>query len=89
MDPTESQKQEESKEEVVRDLRAQLTSTQEELTALLEKQRQLQVGVESRHQETQVINCLGTWDLSAHGSHKAEFWWFLGAGSSELGWHLS
>ncbi|XP_036917066.1 zinc finger protein DZIP1L [Sturnira hondurensis] len=48
----ERKKQEESMEEVVQDLRAQLTSTQEELTALLKKQRQQQVGVEKRQQET-------------------------------------
>ncbi|XP_054451241.1 cilium assembly protein DZIP1L [Pteronotus mesoamericanus] len=38
----EKKKPEQSMEEVVKDLRAQLTSTQEELAALLEKQQQLQ-----------------------------------------------
>lgn len=79
MVPTETQEQEKSMQQVVRDLRAQLTSTQEELTALLKKQRQRQVGMDKRQQDTPFMDCLGTWD--AHGAHRPKFWWFLTTGS--------
>ncbi|XP_053785238.1 cilium assembly protein DZIP1L-like [Desmodus rotundus] len=77
MDPTESQKQEESKEEVVRDLRAQLTSTQEELTALLEKQRQLQEAKTTCQRERDAKAMFEEWkeELSEEINQQKKVFW--------------